>query len=584
MTRTGETGQAHGAPKGAWRWWPFGSLRKGRTPARAQTSGVANSHDDGRTVPPDPVAKKPGSTDHEHLRCMNCQTPLTGPFCSVCGQRDDDYRRPFVALSNEFMSDVFQWDSRILRSIPVFLLAPGTMTRAFMQGRRGIYVTPLRLYFVVSLIFFIALGVFDVAIVRIQADGLIDAVADVANDDSETIDLVELGQGSDDMAAVAKTFERMSSDQLEALIAQDLSAVEERLPPQARERMRRALSLAEEELKNRRDKPLEQGPTGADAAGTPATPAPPMTPAPPTTPGSPTMPGSSTMPDSGAAPASPASPPDRTPSGDTPSQTQSANPRPAEAEGSRAPSEAPDGGEPDGNDPAKDGEASEPDGTPKTQIALDGPDGEERGLDYDLENFKIGMFVAIEDDEDEEGERARDTLSEEQINRLLNNTDESSREDGAKLLRILNVIATDPRIFNSILNEWLPRLMIFLVPLFAFVVSVLYGRRRGLKRRVYFIDHLVFSLHFHAFIFALMTALVLKAHYIGTLINGSLTAIFFLVSISLYLLVSMKRVYGQGYFKTTVKFLFMMVFLTVTYVSSLVGITVYGLWMLRTAI
>ena len=56
-------------------------------------------------------------TIHDHEICLNCNTPLGGPFCHVCGQRDDDLRRPFLALSNELLADTFQWDSRILRSI-----------------------------------------------------------------------------------------------------------------------------------------------------------------------------------------------------------------------------------------------------------------------------------------------------------------------------------------------------------------------------------------------------------------------------------------------------------------------------------
>lgn len=89
---------------------------------------------------------------------------MRGAFCHSCGQKDDDYRRPLLTLSNEFLGDVFQWDSRVLRSIIPFLFMPGTLTRAYMRGRRQQFISPLRLYLVISIVFFIVLGVSDRAI------------------------------------------------------------------------------------------------------------------------------------------------------------------------------------------------------------------------------------------------------------------------------------------------------------------------------------------------------------------------------------------------------------------------------------
>jgi len=89
---------------------------------------------------------------------------LRGAFCQTCGQKDDDYRRPLLTLSNEFLGDVFQWDSRVLRSIVPFLVMPGSLTRAYMRGKRQQYVSPLRLFLVISIAFFLVLGFSDRAI------------------------------------------------------------------------------------------------------------------------------------------------------------------------------------------------------------------------------------------------------------------------------------------------------------------------------------------------------------------------------------------------------------------------------------
>jgi len=89
---------------------------------------------------------------------------LRGAFCQTCGQKDDDYRRPLLTLSNEFLGDVFQWDSRVLRSVVPFLFMPGSLTRAYMRGRRQQFVSPIRLFLVVSIAFFAVLGFSDRAL------------------------------------------------------------------------------------------------------------------------------------------------------------------------------------------------------------------------------------------------------------------------------------------------------------------------------------------------------------------------------------------------------------------------------------
>ncbi|MCK5575155.1 MAG: hypothetical protein KAI28_05045, partial [Sphingomonadales bacterium] len=36
-----------------------------------------------------------------HLNCVNCGTPLGGPFCSHCGQKDEDIKRPLWSFFSE---------------------------------------------------------------------------------------------------------------------------------------------------------------------------------------------------------------------------------------------------------------------------------------------------------------------------------------------------------------------------------------------------------------------------------------------------------------------------------------------------
>ena len=87
--------------------------------------------------------------------CANCGTPLTGRFCSACGQRDE----PHVHSIGHFFAKTFESithaDSRLWRTLGYLLVKPGRLTLEFFQGHRVGYLPPFRLYLVLSLVFFL---------------------------------------------------------------------------------------------------------------------------------------------------------------------------------------------------------------------------------------------------------------------------------------------------------------------------------------------------------------------------------------------------------------------------------------------
>lgn len=106
-----------------------------------------------------------------------------------------------------------------------------------------------------------------------------------------------------------------------------------------------------------------------------------------------------------------------------------------------------------------------------------------------------------------------------------------------------------------------PAALIILLPLMALVLKLLYP----LSRR-YYVEHLLFFVHFHAFFFLLLTLQILWVRGISSTplhdavaIVPSVAAGFY---IPVYLYKSMRRVYTQGGLFTFLKFLF----LTTTYV------------------
>ncbi|MBT8078137.1 MAG: DUF3667 domain-containing protein [Gammaproteobacteria bacterium] len=89
------------------------------------------------------------------IHCPNCHAELAGAFCSNCGQKDVDLERPLRQLAGEVVKETFDVDGRAFRSIRALLTRPGFLTNEYLRGRRRRYTPPLRLYLVISVLFFV---------------------------------------------------------------------------------------------------------------------------------------------------------------------------------------------------------------------------------------------------------------------------------------------------------------------------------------------------------------------------------------------------------------------------------------------
>ena len=107
-------------------------------------------------------------------------------------------------------------------------------------------------------------------------------------------------------------------------------------------------------------------------------------------------------------------------------------------------------------------------------------------------------------------------------------------------------------LFITTLFSNLPYMMLCCVPLFAFVLKVLYVRRH-----IFYIDHLIYALHIHTFAYTGIMLIVLTTIGLNRAIPGAFAGwmiallwIAFVVQIFL----SIRRVYRQGWFISTFKF------------------------------
>ena len=77
--------------------------------------------------------------------CLNCGAPLTGPYCSQCGQTAHIHRT-VGAIWHDLTHGVLHLDGKIWRTLPELALRPGALTRRYIRGERARFISPLALF------------------------------------------------------------------------------------------------------------------------------------------------------------------------------------------------------------------------------------------------------------------------------------------------------------------------------------------------------------------------------------------------------------------------------------------------------
>jgi hypothetical protein len=106
-------------------------------------------------LPASRPGQSPDTAAPSATACLNCHAPLIGPFCADCGQRDIPPYPSVRELAVDAFAEVSGWDGRFATTIRSLVRHPGKLTREFLEGRRARYISPLRLYLVASLVYFV---------------------------------------------------------------------------------------------------------------------------------------------------------------------------------------------------------------------------------------------------------------------------------------------------------------------------------------------------------------------------------------------------------------------------------------------
>lgn len=86
--------------------------------------------------------------------CLNCGERTPRKFCQECGQANDNFHVSAWKIVSDFVSEYFTLDRKFFGSILPLIFRPGYLTREFCAGRRLRYISPLRLFLFISLVYF----------------------------------------------------------------------------------------------------------------------------------------------------------------------------------------------------------------------------------------------------------------------------------------------------------------------------------------------------------------------------------------------------------------------------------------------
>ena len=96
-------------------------------------------------------------TELDKTSCSNCGAPLAGQWCAECGQKALSSRdRRFGHVLGQFAHELLHIEGKLPRTLAALIFRPGLPSQAYLEGRRVVYLSPVGLFLLVNLLYFIA--------------------------------------------------------------------------------------------------------------------------------------------------------------------------------------------------------------------------------------------------------------------------------------------------------------------------------------------------------------------------------------------------------------------------------------------
>lgn len=496
--------------------------------------------------------------------CMNCEEVLTGPYCFSCGQKEGDIRRPIWSLLGELLDNVVAPDSKLFKTLLLLLFMPGKLTGDYNRGRRARFIPPLRLYITITFAFFALLLITDVLILDIsftKKEDIInqDRVSEIVDDALDDIILEPSGsfgvdvdqiQQNDTQQAIndfIKEVQNGKEASIEVAQSQDPSQTQGQAKVQSLaqlqeeehaneieaidEEVAALKSLFSDDWVDELEDQIEDLTEFEDS-----------------------LPGLATQLRDRFG--------NRLQFADTElsvtDRKDIATFLTAEMTGipevaKSAVVKAIISGRAD-----DDIKYMLSGGKPKAALRIN-----EDNIGFSSGEFpynvSFGMFVKRSDEE-------RDTVDAEDLKKWV--TSDDSPEEAENLVNNFADAMKDPRKFNELFNDWLPQTLFVMVPFFALILRLFHWG----KKRFYF-NQLIFSLHFHSFLFLIFIGFIFIIPITGAELAGP---IFWILS-SLYIIVALKYGQDQGWIKAFLKAGFVWVSYAFILTSTLFAAVMFGL-------
>ncbi|KFF10709.1 hypothetical protein IW15_18585 [Chryseobacterium soli] len=96
----------------------------------------------------------------EDKTCLNCGHQVEERFCTHCGQENTEPKQVFHYLFTHFIEDFTHYDGQFWKTIKNLLFRPGKLTSIYLEGKRQLYVPPVKLYIFISFITFFMFSLF----------------------------------------------------------------------------------------------------------------------------------------------------------------------------------------------------------------------------------------------------------------------------------------------------------------------------------------------------------------------------------------------------------------------------------------
>lgn len=192
--------------------------------------------------------------------CANCGAPLRGPYCHVCGQPLKSPVREMSSLATDLFEFITDIDGRFFKSLGLLYFRPGKLTMRYLGGQRVRFIRPLRMYFGLSILLFLAVSFTPGLQIETDQDGSVGLTINTDGDepaviDPATLEKLQALQQNPELAGVLppNLDERVREAAAASAAAEQ---AQEQIPPELKPRQERKITFVGDEPWHRQDNPL----------------------------------------------------------------------------------------------------------------------------------------------------------------------------------------------------------------------------------------------------------------------------------------------------------------------------------------